>query len=181
MKLILLSGENNKYNKIWSKRVKELLKDKVDDILIYKYEFWKKPYKESIDLEKEIKVLLKTLPKDDEYIILAKNVGTILTLKGIYDKKLKPKQCIFLGIPIIWARINNFLIDKWIANYNTIPTLIFQKEEDPAMYYNELKTYLKEQNKTNIRVIKIPGRDMYYEDINRITDIIDRNVRNFKE
>jgi hypothetical protein len=173
MKLIILCGENEKYNRDWAKRIKFLLQDYFDEINFLEYEHWKNKKEESMNLDKELEKLTKLTKGDSNYIIFAKTAGILLALKGIYEDKLSPLKCVFLGVPIIWARLHNYNVDDWIKFYRDIPTLIIQKEEDPAMYFDDLVNYIENKEISNYsKIIKIPGNDMFYEDLDKVKEIV---------
>ncbi|MDA3855154.1 MAG: hypothetical protein PF569_02760 [Candidatus Woesearchaeota archaeon] len=179
MKLVLLPG-NSPSNCEWIEKVRFSLSDKYDNIIFLKYEHWKHKNK-SIDLDLELDRLITILNNcNQDYVIFAKTAGVALTLKGIYEGKINPKRCIFLGVPIVWARLNDFKIDDWFFNYE-YPTLFIQKTGDPAMFHDELKTYLKNKSLKDYTIVEMLGEDMKYNEVDLIKDEIINYLDDIKD
>jgi len=165
MDLILLSG-NSKMTKEWIESVEEKLKGFFANTHIQYYDHWENG-KEIIDLEKELSKLHKYTKSKKEYLIFAKSAGVALTLKGVAEKKIFPKKCLFLGIPVNWCKQVNFPIEKWMENFN-IPSIFIQKSQDPAISADELKNLIEKNNVKSYDLVNIPGNDHHYEDLNQI-------------
>lgn len=169
MDLILLLGNNQKASKILFKKIKKKLQKRFDKIITIHYLHWGQVNRKTINLDLELERIVKKIDNNikNDYIIIAKTVGVLVALKGIYEGLLSPKKCIFIGIPIIWARLNDLEIDLWLERYNNIPTLIFQKQEDPSMEYKDLKRYMERMNKKHYEIKKIEGSGLYYDEIEK--------------
>lgn len=179
MKIIILAGDNKKHNKIWNEKISKSLNESLDtSVHSLHYYHWETFEQETMNLDLELDRLTQIIGKEKEYIICAKTAGILITLKGIYEGRLNPSKCIFMGMPIIWARLNNYQIDKWLSKNNDIETLVIQKESDPAMYCDELENYLEEKKLSNIKLIKISGTDMYYEDYDILPQLINNFISN---
>lgn len=174
MQLILLPG-NSKSNKDWIKQVKDSLNDLFDSIKIHYYQHWKTG-ESIIDLDYELQVLAYKAKGLDNYIIFAKSAGALLALKGVYEKKLRPCKCIFVGTPILWAKHYNFDVDLWLENYS-LPGLFIQKSNDPAMSFKDLKKYLAQRKVKNHEIIEIPGNTHNYEDLQKIKLLVEKFVK----
>jgi hypothetical protein len=167
MKLFILPG-NSPQNKEWAEKLKESLAERVNEIYIQYYDHWQTG-EEIINLERELEKLLKEI-NTQEYLLLGKSAGVLVILKGIFENKLKPKACIFLGTPIFWARALNFSIDEYLKNFQT-PTLFIQQSEDPAISANNLQELLLSLKVKNYKFITIPGSDHSYDDFSLISTI----------
>ena len=121
MNLILLAG-NSIDNREWIEEVESVLKPLFYSTQIQYYDHWQSG-EELIDLDKEIKKLTETTKSKKQYIIFAKSAGGLITLKAIYQRKISPSRCIFVGIPINWAKKYGFDIAKWFKDFN-IPLII---------------------------------------------------------
>jgi hypothetical protein len=172
MKIIILSGENKKYNKVWTQKISEALQGTFENIDSFHYHYWDNQDLNKIKIDEELKLLSNMIQEEEEYIICAKTTGVLIALKGMYERLLEPQKCIFIGMPIIWARLNNFEIDKWLSEHYNTEMLIIQKDKDPSMYYEELKEYLMQKEILNTQIIKISGNDMYYEDYETLPNLI---------
>lgn len=162
MKLILLGGNSLK-NKEWIYRVSSVLEPLFEEIKVQDYKHWESG-EEIINLEGELRVLEETTKNFEEYIVFAKSAGVVLTLKGVHEKKINPKKCVFVGTPILWSRENIFEIDLWLEDYS-IPTLFIQQAGDPAYAYKDLAELLKDKRVKNYKIIKLEGTSHDYEDL----------------
>lgn len=162
MNLILLAG-NSISNKEWIEEVESSLKPLFTTTKIHYYKHWSTG-DELIDFDKELELLSEGTKDFNQYVIFAKSVGTLLTLKGVKENKLQPIKCIFVGTAINWGRERNFTVDKWLGNYS-IPTLFIEKTNDPACSFKDLVELLKDKSVKNSALKEIPGSDHHYEDI----------------
>jgi hypothetical protein len=165
MKLFILPG-NSPQNKEWAEKLKEGLAEKVNEIYIQYYDHWQTG-EEIINLERELEKLIKEI-NTQEYLLLGKSAGVLVILKGIFENKIKPKACIFLGTPIFWARALNFSIDEYLKNFQT-HALFIQQSEDPAISANDFQDLLVNLKVRNYKFITIPGSDHSYDDFSLIS------------
>jgi len=136
MKLILLAWNNKQSNENWIQEVEHKLSVFFDETYIQYYSHRSKEIP-NMDLEYESKVFLEKINQVDDYVIFAKSAWSIVALKNIYEKDLKPKACIFVGVPMWMIFHNELPYEKWLKN-NTIPMLFIQKTNDPVCSYQEL-------------------------------------------
>lgn len=167
--LILLSG-NSKRNKGWIEKVESELNNLFDKTHIQYYKHWEEG-KEIIDFDYELSKLIKYLKDKKDYIILAKSIGTALTVKAIKDEKINPEKCIFLGVPLVWAKEHNFDLDSWIEEFRT-PTLFIQNRNDPLTNSKDLKNLLEEKSIKNYEFIELEGNTHDYNDIGKIKELV---------
>ncbi len=175
MKIILLAG-NGSDNREWIAKVVNSLKEHPIEIITLEYEHWNRGKDKIINIDFELEKLVSLVNQiNDEYIIFAKTAGVALTLKGIYEESINPKKCIFLGVPLVWARLNNFSIDDWFFNYEH-ETLFIQKTDDPDFYYVELLEYLKGKSLRNYKILEIGGNDRKYNECETMKISIDNYI-----
>ena len=114
MNLILLGG-NGVDNKDWIEEIELILKPYFKSTQIQYYDHWKSGT-ELINLNKEVDKLIKNINLKAKYIIFAKSVGSLVATKAIFDEKILPIKCFFVGVPVHWAYKHNFDINKWFKN-----------------------------------------------------------------
>lgn len=173
MNLLLLPG-NSAQNEEWTIEVEQALSPIFSSTELQKYEHWDTGEK-IIDIDKELERITSLVSEWKEYAVFAKSAGTLLATKGVLKKKIQPERCIFIGVPIHWARENNFDADTWFGNYS-IPTLFIQKSHDPFFSFNELKEFLTEKRVTNHTLREVEGDSHHYEDINLLKTEIEKFV-----
>jgi hypothetical protein len=174
MDLILLGG-NSVSNRAWVEEVLEKLKDLFDNTHIQYYKHWKEN-KELIDFDYEINELVKNVARFREYVIFAKSVGTLVTIKTILDGRIHPKFCIFVGIPVYWAKEKGFDVDTWFKNFD-YPTLVVQNTNDPVCSFKDLETYLKENSVKGFVLKETVGDTHHYPDLEKIHAEVKRFYR----
>lgn len=167
--LILLGG-NHVGNKKWVESVERLLKPHFSSTNILYYRHWTTGA-EWIDIDYELEQLVNLVKKRKSYIILSRSAGTILTLKGIFEKRIHPKNCIYIAIAIKWAQNYNVPVKKWLSHYS-IPSLLIQKSHDPAISFKDLQQFLIDNKAKNYQLIEIPGDDHYYGNIEEIKNLV---------
>ena len=170
MDLILLSG-NSKNTKNWIEEVEVKLKPLFNSTHVHGYSHWNTDNNNKIDLGLELKNLTDYLKAKEDYVIFAKSAGAVLTLKGIFEKKIFPLKCVLVGIPTLWCKEEQVPLEKFIKDYS-ITTVFIQKDNDPLGKADELKNLLKRNNVKNFKIVEIPGEDHHYEDLDQIKEIV---------
>lgn len=169
MNLLLLGG-NSVLNRDWVEDVAKNLGDLFDTTQIQYYKHWQEN-KDLIDFPYEVDALTQKASGLKNYAIFAKSAGTLVTVKAILDGLIKPKFCVFVGIPINWAKDRNFDVDAWFANFS-YPALVIQNSNDPACSFIALKKYLEKQGVTNFKLVELPGDSHHYPDLSIIQEEI---------
>lgn len=163
MHLILLPG-NSPANESWIEEVEAALKPYFEGTFVQKYRHWLtgSPY---LDLDYELKVLAESVPLS--YAIFAKSAGVSLTIKGVFEKRIAPQKCVFVGSPFPLGRLEGLKESGWLEGY-FIPSLFIQQEKDPVASYEEIKRILETLKVKNCQLVKIPGSSHHYADIEKL-------------
>lgn len=169
MEIILLGGNSPK-NISWLEAMDAALQKQYRNISVYRYSHW--DTKDSlIDIDKELEILTKKLGGIKDYVIIGKSAGALLTLKGVYEHKLSPSACIFLGTAILWGREKGFDVDSWLKNFS-VPTLFIHKSNDPAIASDALESLLKKSNSKNYKLGVIQGSEHEYPEYQELSQSI---------
>lgn len=168
MKLIILPG-NGQANKEWADDAGQAFLDIFKDQYKQYYSHWDTG-EEIINLDVELKKLKDNIGNEKEYIVFAKSAGSLLSIYGVFMGEIKPKRCIFVGLPIGWAKDNNFSLEIWLEKFD-IPTIIIQNSNDPYTSFMEVQEIILKLGKKNIEVIEISGNDHKYDDFKLIKKI----------
>ena len=98
-------------------------------------------------------------------VVVAKSIGTLVTLLAGRDHGLAPKACVFLATPM-----RRFQAQGWVSlledHCAAIPTLFIQQTDDFNGAHADLATVVAPHREC--RALEIPGADHLYEDIGRI-------------
>ena len=111
MDLLLLPG-NNKSVKDGLEQVDTHLATKFDRTHRHDYAHWEKDEPE-IDLDLELERLSRLAKKLPPYMVFAKSAGTMLTSKAIAMGVLRPRACLFVGLPMAMVRNQNLPATEW--------------------------------------------------------------------
>lgn len=175
MNCIYLSGNSIK-NKSWIEDVERSLSDLFNNSYLQYYKHWQTG-DEYIDLEHEQNVLNKNIKKfeDQNYIVFAKSIGTVLTAKSIKENVISPDKCIFVGTPISWAREKHMNPDSAFAEFST-QTLFIQHTNDPICSSAELKKVINNWKLKNFKFEELDGDSHHYPEINKIKEFTKKFV-----
>lgn len=137
MRIILLPGQSIS-NKEWIENVGKKFQEKFTNTKISYYDHWEKG-KEKADIELETKKFLDIVnSSDEEYILFAKSIGSIIFLSSLKDLKKKPKGVLIVGTAYnLGKKLNCDFAD--LQKYASCPVHVYQKEFDPAGFYDEVR------------------------------------------
>ena len=96
-KNLLILGGNTSNNLDWINKITKELK-KSNKVKNIKYDHWNTD--KELNFEIETNKVINELKDFDEYSIIAKSVGSIITLEAISNDLIKPQNLIILGLPL---------------------------------------------------------------------------------
>lgn len=164
MNLILLPG-NSAANREWIDEVERVFSPHFENVYTQYYDHWfVGDGNRILDLDAELEKVVTQTEEFDKYVIFAKSAGALVALKGIYEGLLSPEVCLFAGLPKGWADEQGFPLDEWLLTYAT-PTLFIQQRQDPAMFAENLETYLEDLGVTHHEISVVPGASHAYNDV----------------
>ena len=167
MKLVLLGGNSVK-NKEWLENVRDKLKDLFEECAVQYYNHWKSGG--DVDWKEEVERLGENSNKN--CVIFAKSAGIGVSLKAIYEGKVKPIKCIFVGTPLDWAEKHGNELSPYFINYKT-STLFIQQTNDPYASSAELKKFLEKNKLKNYELKEIKGKDHNYNNLDEIRKLVE--------
>lgn len=174
MELVILPG-NSKSNKEWSEKVADTFSELFSDKYIQMYSHWNES-KEIINFEIEARKLRNSV-KEDEFSIIAKSAGAMLAIYSVSKSLIKPARCVFLGLPVLWAKEYDFDLKDWFKKFN-IPTLVIQNSNDPITPYSDLKKFVDDNNLSNVlTLIENEGTDHKYDNFEKSRELISGFLR----
>jgi len=174
MKLIFLGG-NGIDNKTWIEQVESSLKPFFESTKVIYYDHWQTG-EWMIDLDREKEKLSKLVKDKKDYVIFAKSAGSLVAVKAMSENLISPQKCIFVGVPLKWARKNNFEIDNWYQKIPT-PTMIIQHTNDPFATTEELKNFFSEKSFIPESFRELPGDTHDYDELDTIRNLVSDFVK----
>jgi hypothetical protein len=168
MNLLLLSG-NSVRNKPWIHDVDDRLSRHFDKTLVHHYAHWDSGA-EFINFDDELSSVADEATDFQPYAIFAKSVGSVLTIRGIAEGKLKPKAVVVTGLPLKVIQENNLPVIEWLIKVD-IPMLIIQNENDPLGSYEEVSAYTKNSANSYVSTMVLPGDSHEYTDFAKLDEL----------
>ncbi len=167
--LIILPG-NGDINKEWAEKACDFFAAHFKSVTIQYYDHWSNNA-ELIDIDIELKKLTNTVNTlNGDIVILAKSIGTALTMYALHSKTIDPlriSKCVFVGLPPEWARKNGFDIDGWSTAF-TIPTTLIQNDNDPVAKAKDIQKEQVGGKFKSMKLIEVKGDDHVYGDFDEI-------------
>ena len=169
MNIIVLGG-NSKKNIKWVNEIKNLYIE--DNVYIINYNHWVN--NKEIDIDIELDKLINVCNKLDEYIIICKSVGSIITLNAIIKNFIKPLKVVILGLPIYMCYKENIDINNIIRECSLkTKIIVIEQENDPIGSSIDVKKMLP----NNIKLYVIEGNDHAYDNYVENKFIIDSFIK----
>lgn len=102
-------------------------------------------------------------------LIIAKSLGTLLTLIGYHRKVLTASHCVLIGIPVsnLQAEEHEMLSDWQMTG---VKTLFIQQTNDVTGSVAALNDIVPNSKKITVR--EIPGEDHVYGDVDELVTLI---------
>lgn len=154
MKTIILPGFSL-HNKDWAEEVASFLGK---DTVVHNWLHWKTDSL-SLSLRKELESIVKEI--DSGVInIIAKSVGTMVTMRLLLLIPAKIEKIILCGIPSV-SDERKKLFTTSLSDFSPKDIIIFQNTKDPFASYEEVKKFMKDIN-SKIQVIEKERSDHNY-------------------
>lgn len=139
MQMVIFGGNSVK-NREWVEAIAKLLAQDGNSVYAHMYSHWQTG-EPDINLDRELDSLANNSALQDDYCIVAKSMGSVLAIKGIYSGVLRPASCIFSGLPLKMINQNTLPVTAWLAALHC-PTQFIQNHADPLGTYAEVHRYV---------------------------------------
>ncbi len=170
---IVLLGGRSKRNHPWVRELADELRPLAENIIIHDYDHWQTGV-ETVDIQKEAVQLACKLQGVDQYIIVAKSIGTVITMLGVQSSELSPQACMFLGTPLGIIKEELPEIDDVLP---LLPrTAFMQNEHDPLGGAEMLREYILQHEPSDWELVALPGDTHDYMDFEQIQKTIQKLV-----
>lgn len=153
LRTIILPGFSE-HNKAWAYEIKKHLGSKVE---VIEWEHWTKGG--GLKLKQEKERIIK-LAGTDKVNIIAKSVGTRVTLAVLPLIEKQINKIIFCGIPTVSTAYLQ-LARKVLNGFPAERIICFQNIADPLASYKEVQAFMKKIN-PKIKVVEKPKADHQY-------------------
>lgn len=168
---ILFLGGNSPRHEAWVHEMADALSSPFDGVVVHDYKHWKTGAK-LVDMDYEVAEIGDKMADLEPYVVFAKSIGTMITLKAMHQNTLRPKACVFLGLPLNAITDMELPAVDWLSEA-TVPLYFLQNEDDPYGPAEQLKATLPANiDQANITVL--PGDTHDYNDIAAMTTLLAR-------
>lgn len=169
MKLFLLGG-NSYSNKPWVKDFRQALKKISSDVFAKEYRHWQNGEK-VIDLEYEIEQFKQDISNEDNYVVVAKSLGSIVAARGASEMNSHPRMIVVVGAPLSIVIEERFTYIEWLNNI-PCPKLFMQNDHDPLGSFSDLEQYFSNEKLANYKALMLKGNTHHYDDIKLMVEHI---------
>ena len=170
MKNLIILGGNSTKNIKWIDLFEETFSSDFNVIKIC-YEHWNNGDEMNFDFELEnFENKVKGL---EDYYIISKSIGSVLTLTALKNKSINPKKVVILGFPLMFYKEYNIDFNELVDKSNIADMIVIEQTNDPIGSFKDVKNALNGK----LNVIEIPGDNHAYSDIKLIKPIIDKFLK----
>ncbi len=164
MKIVGLPGANQ-WTEQWMTEVIGALELGQSATVVRSYRHWHAS-NEELDLAYEISQVAAEAPD----LVVAKSLGTIVTLTGLDDGSIRAGRYVFIGVPVSGLREAELKILGSLGERDE-PCLFIQQRDDRAGSAEALQEHVTEGG--NVKLVVIPGEDHRYDDIDVLKELIE--------
>lgn len=170
MKKVIILGGNNNCNIKWLKRMNLTYKKDYEVTTVY-YDNWVD--NTDIDFDIELKKLKELVNDFEDYIIIAKSAGVVLSLIGMSKGGINPNAAVFMGMPLKFTQAKGINLTHLLSSVQEqCKILVIQQKNDPLGKAIEVKNILPEK----VNFVEINGCYHSYTKYDDIKDIIDNFI-----
>ncbi len=126
---------------------------------------------EFVNFELELPRITDEAKDLGEFIAFAKSVGSVTTLMSIANGSIRPKACVFAGLPIKLANEEDIDLPGLLASCG-VPITFLQNKNDPLASSEHLQNYLAAMKLEDYTVVEQPGVDHSYDDLDLIRSLL---------
>lgn len=163
---IIILGGNSPRHKQWVRDLREVLLPHADAVTIIDYLHWETGAAQA-DIETEIDRLASHAQRSDEYILVAKSIGTVIAALAQQRGVVRPEACVYLGVPLETARYEG-------VRFDILPkTTFIQNVHDPLGSSEQLKAYITAHPPQVWKLLEEPYATHNYMDF----QMIEREVK----
>lgn len=153
MKVLILGG-NSKRHYDWIRQLDSALDSYGHGVVLHDYIHWSND-RPAADIEQEIIAIQEAVDGIEDYVIVAKSIGTVIATLAIARGILAPYRVVFLGVPYqgIAGEVAEFT-----PSLKRLPFTVFiQNQYDPYGNAEGLKDILKDNHPSEFKIVVVDG------------------------
>jgi predicted alpha/beta-hydrolase family hydrolase len=162
--MLLLPGQSVA-NRVWLSEFKEALEAGLNrPIQTVEYPWWN-----NSGLVPNLDQVAASLTAFQPKILIAKSVGTLISVKAILQNSIQPDLIVFIGLPLkAMPKDDACLIQQFLQDCN-VPILIIQQADDKLGSFAEIQHFFRGRF---VEYQEVSGNDHLYDDYSRMTKLI---------
>lgn len=165
MKILILGGNSARHYD-WIRTLGAFLEEHGHQVIVHDYQHWTTGA-EIADIDEELSRLADFMADQDDYVVISKSIGTVITALGVARGILHPSRCVLMGIPYqgVAGRTPDFE-----QSLTQLPeTVVIQNEHDPLGSAELVASRLAVVKNDTITLVATPGDTHDYLDFTLIT------------
>lgn len=171
-KLLVLAGGSAR-NQAWGEGCVAAYGPWFDEVVFPHYTHWATGEK-NVDFPVElakIKEVVQASGASDEWFIIAKSIGSILSTKATAEGIITPQACVFFGMPINLVVDSVFAGDLSPLSSLTMPVMALHNRHDPTALYDVTAQALV-THAPSVQLVTLEGDTHDYLDFARYSESI---------
>ena len=177
MDILLLGGANPRHHD-WIREFAPVLEAHGHSTTLLDYRHWLDPHA-SLDVEHEVRRLSELADGHEHYAVVAKSIGTAITILANARRRIDPAAAVFLGVPLrsIEEQHRDGEVYPGIAKLPA--TAVVQNEHDPFGDASEVSALVERvvpeaTREGRVTVESVPGADTHdYLDFEHYATLLD--------
>ena len=164
MKIVILGGNSQRHYD-WIRKLGGYLETQGHQIILHDYEHWATGAS-TANIEGELARLAGRVADQDDYAVIGKSIGTVITALGVARGVLHPSRCVLMGIP--YQGIAGATPDFEQSLEQLPKTVILQNEHDPLGSAEMVSLRLGMVKNDTLTLVVTPGDTHDYIDFSLI-------------
>ena len=168
MNALILPGMSPRHQE-WVRQVAAVMQAHCDEVRWVEYAHWLNGGE--MDLEAEIMAANDKAVGLNDYVIIAKSIGTVMATLGIARGTLSPTRCVFMGFPL---KVTHDLpqADELAAALPGLPPTAFvHNQNDPIGSAEATREYIAVRAPADYEFIVTPGDTHTYVDFDQMVQL----------
>ena len=165
MKILILGGNSPRHYD-WIRELGGYLEVQGHEVILHDYQHWTTGAS-AANIDAELMQLADRMADQDDYAVISKSIGTVITALGVARGILRPSRCVLLGVP--YNGIAGATRDFDTSLKHLPQTVVIQNEHDPLGASDLVASRLEAVHNDAITLVSTPGDTHDYRDFSLIT------------
>jgi hypothetical protein len=171
MNYLILGGESQQ-NGQWVRGLTDAMHPIAGHVNFLDYRHWAAETAGPINVETEIDRFARLAGNYDNYAVIAKSIGTVVTALANARGLVRPERCFFLGFPLKTVETEFPEVEQAVPKLP--PTTFIQNLNDPLGRFFRVRDYVRKNNpeRDDFDYKQIPGATHDYPDFGLVARLV---------